>query len=79
MDNKDRILKMLEEGKITSEEAIRLMEAIESKEKQDDPVQDTKEDGANRNRSTKNGSKDILNQFMDEFQKYVNQKRPMKH
>ncbi|MFB9860414.1 DUF4097 family beta strand repeat-containing protein [Salinicoccus siamensis] len=72
MDNKDRILKMLEEGKITSEEAIRLMEAIESKEKQDDPVQDTKEDRSNRNRSTKNGSKDILNQFMDEFQKYVN-------
>ncbi|MCC4722592.1 DUF4097 family beta strand repeat-containing protein [Salinicoccus sp. RF5] len=73
MDNKDRILKMLEEGKITSEEAVRLLDAIESKP---DREQTAQNEGHSRQEDTRNtaeeDSKDVLQQFMNEFQKYVN-------
>ena len=73
MDNKDRILKMLEEGKITSEEAVRLLDAIESKPDREQAAQN---EGHSRHEDTRNtaeeDSKDVLQQFMNEFQKYVN-------
>ncbi|MFA7744342.1 DUF4097 family beta strand repeat-containing protein [Salinicoccus roseus] len=74
MDNKDRILKMLEEGKITSEEAVRLLDAIESKPDREQTAQpherstrqEQKQDTADED------SKDVFQQFMNEFQRYVN-------
>ncbi|WP_411843512.1 DUF4097 family beta strand repeat-containing protein [Salinicoccus sp. HZC-1] len=82
MDNKDRILKMLEEGKITSEEAIRLMDAMESKENTntadtgsrqtaDDRSQHHSQDSGKSSGSF-SGASDVLDQFIGEFQKYVN-------
>ncbi|MCG1010165.1 DUF4097 family beta strand repeat protein [Salinicoccus sp. ID82-1] len=73
MDNKDRILKMLEEGKITSEEALRLLDAMESKSDQDQTSH--QQAGAGRKssrRQTSDGPKDVFQQFVNEFQKYVN-------
>ena len=46
MDSKERILKMLEEGKITSEEAIRLMETMDKKEK--NSASDSSEETGNK-------------------------------
>ncbi|WP_271398535.1 DUF4097 family beta strand repeat-containing protein [Salinicoccus roseus] len=73
MDNKDRILKMLEEGKITSEEAVRLLDAIESKP---DREQTEQNEDSSRQEHTRNtaeeDSKDVFQQFMNEFQRYVN-------
>ncbi|WP_271396833.1 DUF4097 family beta strand repeat-containing protein [Salinicoccus roseus] len=73
MDNKDRILKMLEEGKITSEEAVRLLDAIESKPDREQAAQN---EGSSRQEHTRNtaeeDSKDVFQQFMNEFQRYVN-------
>ncbi|MBY8909785.1 DUF4097 domain-containing protein [Salinicoccus roseus] len=74
MENKDRILKMLEEGKITSEEAVRLLDAIESKPDREQTAQpherstrqEQKQDTADED------SKDVFQQFMNEFQRYVN-------
>lgn len=73
MDNKDRILKMLEEGKITSEEAVRLLDAIESKPDREQTVQneDSSRQEHTRN-TTEEDSKDVFQQFMSEFQRYVN-------
>ncbi len=89
MDNKDRILKMLEEGKITSEEAIRLMEAMESKEdggtndrggqRQADRQhtqqdQNTQQQNRQSGKSSGNfaGAGEAWEQFLGEFQKYIN-------
>ncbi|WP_271401642.1 DUF4097 family beta strand repeat-containing protein [Salinicoccus roseus] len=73
MDNKDRILKMLEEGKITSDEAVRLLDAIESKP---DREQTEQNEGSSRQEHARNtaeeDSKDVFQQFMNEFQRYVN-------
>lgn len=73
MDNKDRILKMLEEEKITSEEAVRLLDAIESKPDREQAAQN---EGSSRQEHTRNtaeeDSKDVFQQFMSEFQRYVN-------
>jgi DUF4097 and DUF4098 domain-containing protein YvlB len=73
MDNKDRILKMLEEGKITSEEAVRLLDAIESKpdREQTEQNEDSSRQEHTRN-TTEEDSKDVFQQFMNEFQRYVN-------
>ncbi|GAB3065753.1 DUF4097 family beta strand repeat-containing protein [Salinicoccus sesuvii] len=74
MDNKDRILKMLEEGKISSEEAIRLLDAMESKPGADQTSYQQQADSGRKNtrRQTNDGQKDVFQQFMSEFQKYVN-------
>ncbi|AKG73222.1 DUF4097 family beta strand repeat-containing protein [Salinicoccus halodurans] len=87
MDNKDRILKMLEEGKITSEEAIRLMEAMESKESDaSESKRSSHSDEQNRqqNRHSQQerqsgkssgnfaGAGEAWDQFVGEFQKIVN-------
>ena len=75
MDSKERILKMLEEGKITSEEAIRLMETMDKKETQG---QSASEDDTGQKK--KDGEEywdggmvnDLFQQFMGEVNKYVN-------
>lgn len=74
MDNKDRILKMLEEGKISSEEAIRLLDAMESKSDTDQTSYQQQADAGHKNsrRQTNDGQKDVFQQFVNEFQKYVN-------
>lgn len=87
MDNKDRILKMLEEGKITSEEAIRLMEAMESKESDaSESKRSSHSDEQNRQRNRHSqqerqggkssgnfaGAGEAWDQFVGEFQKIVN-------
>lgn len=81
MDNKDRILKMLEEGKISSEEAIRLMEAMDRKEdggqqeRKDGP--DARHSNSQTGRSTKSSgnfasASEAWDQLVGEFQKYIN-------
>ncbi|MFC3420266.1 DUF4097 family beta strand repeat-containing protein [Salinicoccus hispanicus] len=74
MDNKDRILKMLEEGKITSEEAVRLLDAIESKSDTGQTSYQQQADAGHKSsrRQTSDGQKDVFQQFVNEFQKYVN-------
>lgn len=79
MENKDRILKMLEEGKITSEEAIRLMEAMETKEDSDakDRGQQSHSDAQHNRQNGKSsgnfsGAGEAWDQFVGEFQKIVN-------
>lgn len=77
MDSKERILKMLEEGKITSEEAIRLMETMDKKEK--NSASDSSEETGN-NKQTDDKEEywdggmfdDLYKQFMGEVNKYVN-------
>ncbi|KIH71639.1 DUF4097 family beta strand repeat-containing protein [Salinicoccus roseus] len=72
MDNKDRILKMLEEGKITSEEAVRLLDAIESKPDREQTAQNEGSSQEHTRNTTEEDSKDVFQQFMNEFQRYVN-------
>jgi|GEM_PF-1734811 len=81
MDNKDRILKMLEEGKISSEEAIRLMEAMDQKEdageqKQKDGPGTGHSDGQAGRSSKTSGNfasaSEAWDQLVGEFQKYIN-------
>ncbi|CAM4255692.1 DUF4097 family beta strand repeat-containing protein [Lacicoccus alkaliphilus] len=75
MDSKERILKMLEEGKITSEEAIRLMETMDKKEGQDHSAS---ADDAGEKKKDDDGYwdggmvNDLFQQFMGEVNKYVN-------
>ncbi|MCD2138852.1 DUF4097 family beta strand repeat-containing protein [Salinicoccus halitifaciens] len=74
MDSKERILKMLEEGKITSEEAIRLMETMDKRENTD---QSTSADDAEQKKKTGDEYwdggmvNDLFQQFMGEVNKYV--------
>lgn len=73
MDSKERILKMLEEGKITSEEAIELMSALNAKSEPDKKETGRKaesEESYSRESSSLFG--DYVGQFVDEFNKYVN-------
>lgn len=77
MDSKERILKMLEEGKITSEEAIRLMETMDKKEK--NSASDSSEETGNNKQTDDNEEywdggmfNDLYKQFMGEVNKYVN-------
>src|SRR5699024_2372622 len=78
MDNKDRILKMLEEGKISAEETIRLMEAMDKKadsssgEQDDGP--DTKRTGGRSTGSYGNfaSASEAWDQLVGEFQKNIN-------
>lgn len=75
MDSKERILKMLEEGKITSEEAIRLMETMDRKENQDqsDSADDTGQKKKEGDEYWDGGMvNDLFQQFMGEVNKYVN-------
>lgn len=72
MDNKDRILKMLEEGKITSEEAVRLLDAIESKPDREQTAQNEGSSQEHTRNTAEEDSKDVFQQFMSEFQRYVN-------
>ncbi|OZT77163.1 DUF4097 family beta strand repeat-containing protein [Salinicoccus roseus] len=72
MDNKDRILKMLEEGKITSEEAVRLLDAIESKPDREQTAQNEGSSQEHTRNTAEEDSKDVFQQFMNEFQRYVN-------
>lgn len=88
MDNRDRILKMLEEGKITSEEAIRLMEAMESKDdgasenersshsngqNREQESQSQQQDGdSGKSSGNFSGAGEAWDQFVGEFQKFVN-------
>lgn len=73
MESKERILKMLEEGKITSEEAIELMAALNSKS---EPEAKGTKKHAERDSSGNSESSglfgDYVGQFVDEFNKYVN-------
>ena len=76
MDSKERILKMLEEGKITSEEAIRLMETMDEKDSGSQSA--AKEDTGGRHRTDKDEEywdggmfNDLYKQFMGEVNKYV--------
>lgn len=77
MDSKERILKMLEEGKITSEEAIRLMETMDKKEAGNESAStdrtDNKKSGDNDEEYWDGGMfNDLYKQFMGEVNKYVN-------
>lgn len=76
MDSKERILKMLEEGKITSEEAIRLMETMDEKENGSQPDSSEEADGKDQKNNDQywdgNMFSDLYNQFMGEVNKYVN-------
>ena len=75
MDSKERILKMLEEGKITSEEAIRLMETMDKKEDQDQSASagDTGQKKKDGDEYWNGGMvNDLFQQFMGEVNKYVN-------
>lgn len=83
MDSKERILKMLEEGKISSEEAVRLMEAMDKKEAPDQEdtqrTTDKEQHGkahktqADKDESWDGGAiNDLFQQFMGEVNKYVN-------
>lgn len=75
MDSKERILKMLEEGKITSEEAIRLMETMDRKEGQDQSASadDTGQKKKDGDEYWDGGMvNDLFQQFMGEVNKYVN-------
>src|SRR5699024_5021849 len=76
-----RILKMLEEGKISSEEAIRLMEAMDQKEdageqKQKDGPGTGHSDGQAGRSSKTSGNfasaSEAWDQLVGEFQKYIN-------
>ncbi|WP_166627260.1 DUF4097 family beta strand repeat-containing protein [Jeotgalicoccus sp. S0W5] len=70
MESKERILKMLEEGKISSSEAIELMSALnDKKEKSKQQQQETSEEQSDSDKGVFN---DYINQFVDEFNKYVN-------
>lgn len=71
MDSKERILKMLEEGKITSEQAIELMTALNDKT---DPEKKEKADNTNEHETSESTGmfNDYIGQFVGEFNKYVN-------
>ena len=77
MDNRDRILKMLEENKISSEEAIRLMDALKEKE---DETESSSTGGSSQSESGQSekssgnfaGANEVFDQFVSEFQKYFN-------
>lgn len=73
MESKERILKMLEEGKITSEEAIELMSALNSKSEPEakETKKHTEGDSSGETESTGLFS-DYVGQFVDELNKYVN-------
>lgn len=76
MDSKERILKMLEEGKITSEEAIRLMETMDKKDagSQSGSSQETSDEKQENNDEQYwdgNMFNDLYKQFMGEVNKYV--------
>lgn len=77
MDSKERILKMLEEGKISSEEAIRLMETMDRQESGSQSAGE--EENGGKDRAEKDGEywdggmfNDLYKQFMGEVNKYVN-------
>lgn len=70
MESKERILKMLEEGKISSSEAIDLMSALNDK---DENSKQQKHSGEQESTDSEKGLfNDYVNQFVDEFNKYVN-------
>lgn len=77
MDSKERILKMLDEGKISSEEAVRLIEALGEKDSADNRRYEDKTTGTKEEpeaeRSEESGKvNDLFQQFMGEVNKYVN-------
>ena len=55
MEDKKRILKMVEEGKLSAEEAIKLLEVLDSNEKTDNFVKDEDDDFFNIKNENKNG------------------------
>lgn len=71
MESKERILKMLEDGKISSEEAIELMSALNDKNSQN--TEQSQRTGQNDGEDTSSGGlfSDYVGQFVDEFNKYV--------
>lgn len=79
MDSKERILKMLEEGKISSEEAVRLIAAFDKKA---DHSQEQEQKERTNNESEKEPESksddgtgkvnELFQQFMGEVNKYVN-------
>src|SRR5699024_4383476 len=76
MNSKERILKMLEEGKITSEEAIRLMETMDKKEYGSQSAGEEEKKGSHRADDEEeywDGGmfNDLYKQFMGEVNKYV--------
>lgn len=76
MNSKERILKMLEEGKITSEEAIRLMETMDKKESGSQSAGEEETKGSHRADDEEeywDGGmfNDLYKQFMGEVNKYV--------
>lgn len=73
MESKERILKMLEEGKITSEEAIELMSALNAKSAPENKETDQQADRESSRHPESGGLfGDYVGQFVDEFNKYVN-------
>src|SRR5699024_5466636 len=73
VERKERIIKMLEEGKITSEEAIELMSALNAKSAPENKETDQQADReSSRNPESGGLFGDYVGQFVDEFNKYVN-------
>lgn len=80
MDRKERILKMLEEDKISSEEAVRLIEALgeesntgnehDDRKRADGKADERADDKDSRDKEG-NAFNDLFQQFMGEVNKYV--------
>jgi len=72
MDEKMMILKMLEEGKINAEEALKLLESIE-KNNQSDPKASSNKDG---NRAATGKLNDTLNKFSKKAEEFADKYGP---
>ncbi len=76
MDHKARILQMLEEGKITAQEAFQLIEALDEKGAQTEPKveQKTSEDNSEKTKSSGRSKsvEDIFSDITSDFQKLFN-------
>lgn len=79
MDHKARILQMLEEGKITAQEAFQLIEALDEKSSQTEPKleQKTTEDNSTKTKSSGKSKsvEDIFSDITSDFQKLFNSEK----
>lgn len=79
MDHKARILQMLEEGKITAQEAFQLIEALDEKGAQTEPKveQKTTEDNSTKTKSSGKSKsvEDIFSDITSDFQKLFNSEK----
>lgn len=78
MDHKERILQMLEEGKITAQEAFQLIEALETKESVSEPKSKhtTSKDSSEKAKTQKSKSvEDIFSDITSDFQKLFNSEK----